>query len=358
MPTEVVHTQPTTDPTSPQVAAGRSRVPGERSSVWVLVYPATIPILVGLGVIIYSIVSSSSVRFAGPRERAVSNQGEIKGLAPEPAKAGLEAPKPTSPAEAKPAAAPLQREWTNTIGMKLVRIEPGEFLMGSSDLVSVALTYEKPQHRVQIGKGFSLGAREVTQGQYQEVMGQNPSSFKESNELPVESLSWLEAVYFCNRLSEREHRPTYYRINGEEVAIEGGSGYRLPTEAEWEYAARAGTKSIYPFGEDQRSLGEYEWYDANSEKKSHAGGGKRPNGWGLYDMLGNVLEWCGDWFDAKYYTISPVADPPGPAQGSLRCIRGASWSDVGNDCRPAYRGASKPGSRFSNLGFRVAAGQE
>ena len=217
---------------------------------------------------------------------------------------------------------------------------------------------EKPQHQVRITRPFFLGIHEVTQGQYQAVMGENPSQFKGSDDLPVEQVSWLDAVLFCNKLSEQEKKTPFYRINGREVTIAGGNGYRLPTEAEWEYACRAGSTTLYPFGDDMSKLGDHAWYESNSGLKTHPVGQKRPNAWGLYDMLGNVWEWCQDWYEDGYYRASPPADPPGPSEASYRVIRGGSWNDNARYCRPASRYGSAPEYRGDYLGFRVAAVQE
>ena len=208
----------------------------------------------------------------------------------------------------------------------------------------------------------------VTQGQYQAVRGNNPSQFKGSDNLPVESVSWLDAVEFCNRLNEREKRTPFYRINGKEVTILGGDGYRLPTEAEWEYACRAGSSTLYPFGDNARFLGEYAWYHENSENKTHPVGQKSPNAWGLHDMLGNVWEWCADWYEAKYYASSPPADPPGASGASNRVIRGGCCSprfcrlgrgffNFPRNCRSAGRFWLAPGFRRDYVGFRLALGQ-
>ena len=157
----------------------------------------------------------------------------------------------------------------------MVRIEPGSFLMGSTkdqvdQLIRLFpnfpgfkrewLDAEQPQHPVKITRPFFLGIHEVTQGQYQAVMGENPSHFKGSDDLPVEKVSWLDAVLFCNKLSEKEKKTPFYRINGTEVTIAGGNGYRLPTEAEWEYACRAGSTTLYPFGDEVGKLGDHGWY--------------------------------------------------------------------------------------------------
>jgi formylglycine-generating enzyme required for sulfatase activity len=238
--------------------------------------------------------------------------------------------------------------------MKLVRIEPGSFSMGRA---KAWFDDEQPQHEVQITRPFFLGIHLVTQGQYQAIMGSNPSGFKGSDDLPVEYVSWLDAVNFCNKLSEKDKRTPFYRINGTNVAGVGGNGYRLPSEAEWEYTCRAGSATWYSFGEDTEKLGEHAWYSGNSQSKTHQVGQKSPNAWGLYDMEGNVWEWCGDWYDQYYYASSPDADPPGPSKASARVIRGGSWSDSDLYCRPAVRNRSAPEDRYNNLGFRVAAVQ-
>ena len=199
---------------------------------------------------------------------------------------------------------------------------------------------EQPQHRVRISKPFYLGIHEVTQDQYRVVMGDNPSQFKGSGDLPVDQVSWLDAVTFCNKLSEMENQTPFYRIDGVNVTIVKGNGYRLPSEAEWEFACRAGSATLYPFGDDADKLGEYAWYDGNSGSKTHPVGQKKPNGWGFCDMLGNVMEWCGDWYGEWYYDASPPgSDPPGPPSASDRVVRGGGWSSNGSGCRPARSAA-------------------
>ena len=231
-------------------------------------------------------------------------------------------------------------------------------MMGSPDSDPYRMSDEMPQHRVQISKAFSLGIHEVTQDQYRAVMGDNPSRFKGSDDLPVENVSWLDAVLFCNKLSEQEKRTPFYRINGTEVTIAGGNGYRLSTEAEWEYACRAESKTLYPFGDEAGKLGDHAWYNSNSGSETHAVGQKQANAWGLYDMLGNVWEWCADWYDAKYYGSSPSADPTGPPEASYRVVRGGGWDSDPEGCRPATRNRGALEYRSYNLGFRVAAVQE
>ena len=254
--------------------------------------------------------------------------------------------------------------------MTLVRIEPGSFQMGTTkeqidqllrlfpDSKREWFDDEQPQHPVKITRPFFLGTHPVTQGQYQAIMGSNPSHFKGSDDLPVENVSWLDAVSFCNKMSEKDKRTPFYRINGTDVADVGGNGYRLPSEAEWEYACRAGMAGLFPWGDDIGKQGEHAWFSDNSDSKTHPVGQKCPNAWGLYDMLGNVWEWCADWYDEKYYASSPAADPPGPSEASYRVFRGGSWGDDAGYCRPAYRSRYVPESRISYLGFRVAAVQE
>ena len=231
---------------------------------------------------------------------------------------------------------------SNSIGMTLVGIPAGEFMMGSPDSASYAHSNEKPQHRVRITKPFYLGAYEVTQGQYEKVMGKNPSFKKSGPDAPVEGVSWDDAQEFCRKLSE---------LAGEK---EAGRRYRLPTEAEWEYACRAGSAEKYCYGGDGSRLGDYAWYSNNSDGMTHQVGQKKPNAWGLYDIHGNVWEWCVDWYGSGYYAISPMDDPAGPATGSYRVGRGGGWGGDADDCRSAYRLGPEPGSRGNFLGFRVA----
>jgi formylglycine-generating enzyme required for sulfatase activity/serine/threonine protein kinase len=234
------------------------------------------------------------------------------------------------------------RKIANSIGMTLVLIPAGEFPMGSSDADPGAFPQEKPQHKVRIARPFYLGATEVTQGQYQAVTGGNPSHFKGPDGLPVDSISWNDAVAFCAELNKREKGSL------------GGAIYRLPTEAEWEYACRAGTTTRFSFGDAAARLRDHAWFMGNSDNTTHPVREKPPNAWGLYDMNGNVSEWCGDWFDAQYYANSPDTDPPGPAHAAQRVIRGGSYGDNPRGERAAVRGARVPGRRGDRIGFRLA----
>jgi formylglycine-generating enzyme required for sulfatase activity len=231
-------------------------------------------------------------------------------------------------------------EITNSIGMKLVLIPPGEFLMGSPDSDLEAAAKEKPQHRVQITKPFYLATYEVTQAEYQKVLGINPSTFKDSGEdAPVESVSWDDAQTFCRKLSE---------LSSEQAS---GRPYRLSTEAEWEYACRAGSTSKYSFGDSEEELGNYAWYDRNAGNKTHPVGEKQANAWGLYDMHGNVKEWCQDW-DGPY-EAGPASDPLGPGSASRYVFRGGCWYRNGWFCRSADRDWGDPGRRDRDYGIRV-----
>ena len=234
---------------------------------------------------------------------------------------------PRDPFAPRDATIPTARRITNSLAMKLVLIPAGEFAMGSPNSDKDGRDNEKPQHRVRITRPFYLGATEVTQGRYRAVTGANPSSSQGSDDLPVEQVSWLDAVNYCNALSRKEGLPEFYRIDKGKVEVPDwtGPGYRLPTEAEWEYACRAGSTTRYCYGDDAERLGEYAWYVGNAEGTTHPVGGKRPNVFGLHDMYGNVWEWCWDSFDAKYFGQSPAADPLGPSQTADRVTRGGGW---------------------------------
>jgi formylglycine-generating enzyme required for sulfatase activity len=259
-------------------------------------------------------------------------------------------------------------EYENPIGMTLKRIPAGEFLMGSPADREGAEDDEKPQHSVRITRDFYLGVYEVTQAQYKDVMDNNASWFSatgggkdivaglSTDRHPVENVSWLDAVKFCNRLGAMEGLAAFYEIDGETVRVpdRARAGYRLPTEAEWEYACRAGKPTEYSFGDDASVFGSYAWFSGNSDGASHPVGEKSPNGFGLYDMHGNVWEWCSDWYDDGYYQRSPLIDPPGGSGASSRVSRGGGWSSDPRFARSANRVWFVPGDRDFNPGFRVA----
>ena len=256
---------------------------------------------------------------------------------------------------------------TNSIGTKFVLIPPGEFEMGSTKeevqrlldesrreatkwaeklshwYVNHALVAEAPRHHVKITKPFLLGMYEVTQAEYERVMGNNPSRFKGDPTLPVEMVDWDKAAEFCRKLNELPKEKAARVV------------YRLPTEAEWEYACRAGTTTRYSFGDDAAGLSQYAWWMESCGGRTHPVGRLRPNAWGLFDMHGNVSEWCSDWHDASYYAKSPTDDPTGPATGSIRVGRGGAWVHNAGYCRSAVRNLYEAGYRRYRLGFRVAA---
>lgn len=227
----------------------------------------------------------------------------------------------------------------------MVWINSGTFTLGSSGDEIEGAGNERPQVAVTFRQGFWMGSREVTQAEYLAVTGRSPSYFTGDPNRPVESLNWIEAVGYCAALTISEHLAG--RIPGNWV-------YRLPTEAEWEYAARAGTTTRFSFGNDPAGAGlaDHGWYFGNSGETTHPVGQKSPNAWGLYDMHGNVSEWCQDWFGT--YPSGPVTDPLGPASGSLRVFRGGSWFSEVIDCRSAARGNDVPDdSGHYIIGFRV-----
>ncbi len=259
---------------------------------------------------------------------------------------------------------PSPREMTNSIGMKLTLIPAGEFQMGSDESDTDARDTEfvvnpegeKQKHLVRITRPFYLGVTEVTQGQYQAVMGKTPSVFRMSDDLPVERVSWFDAIEFCIKLSDKETQQPRYRIEDKTVTFTGGYGYRLPTEAEWEYACRAGSTTRYPFGDDENGLGEYAWYHKNAGGKTHPVGQKRANVWGLHDMMGNVWEWCWDGYAVDYYKGSTVDDPHGATKSEGRVVRGGSWNGNPLASRSAHRAWFGREFRSDILGFRVALG--
>ncbi len=243
----------------------------------------------------------------------------------------------------------------NSIGMKFVLIPAGEFEMGSFPDAVDSEDHERPKHRVQISNPFYLGTYEVTQQEYQKVVGETPTGFKFDAALPVDSVTWFDAIRFCNAFSLRERLQPCYDIRGAEVKFfDKNNGYRLPTEAEWEFACRAGTTTRFSFGDDPAPLADHAWYNANSDNHSHPVGEKKPNSLKLYDMHGNVGEWCWDMYDERYYRTSPRKDPTGPTNGQKRVIRGAGWYRTLAMCSSAYRGFDPPLLKDRDLGFRVA----
>ena len=262
------------------------------------------------------------------------------GQAPPGRQAGEQTPKGKEPQDDG-------RTLADSVGMKLVLIQPGTFVMGSD------AGNGHPPHKVTISTPFHLGVHEVTRTQYKKVVGAEKARFEDSDR-PANNVSFHDAKYFCSLLSERE-----------------GLTYRLPTEAEWEYACRAGTVTAYSFGDDASALGDHAWFYDNSgetlpikvstnpdgtpatyvRRMTREVGQKLPNPWGLYDMHGNVWEWCEDLHGP--YDADHITDPTGPTQGKFRVLRGGSWHSTTDRCRSAHRGRARSSSIQDSHGFRV-----
>jgi sulfatase modifying factor 1 len=240
-----------------------------------------------------------------------------------------DSPQTQQPTKPVPADLPVIElpSFTNTLDMTFKEIPAGTFMMGSPDTEKDRQDDEH-QHKVTISKAFYMQTTEVTQGQWKEVMGTEPwkgkSSVREGPNYPATFVSWNDAIAYCKKLSEKESKT-----------------YRLPTEAEWEYACRAGTETRWSFGNGEKELDAYAWYRENTrdigEVYAHQVGLKTPNAFGLYDMHGNVHEWCHDYFEEDYYKQSPAKDPTGPTSGSSRALRGGSWGVFRRFSRSAVR---------------------
>jgi len=221
-------------------------------------------------------------------------------------------------------------------GLEMLLLPAGEFQMGSSH----GKQDESPPHKVRLD-AFLIDRYLVTQDEYEQMGLPNPSHFKGPTR-PVEMISWADAARYCNARSRAEHVEPCYDQDTSKCNFKA-TGYRLPTEAEWEYACRAGTTADYFFGGDARQLGDYAWFADNAAKQTHPVGQKRPNPWGLYDMYGNVAQWCNDVYAKDYYKNSPSANPHGPDDGDKYVLRGGAWNSSAGSIRSSYRVGETPG---------------
>jgi formylglycine-generating enzyme required for sulfatase activity len=227
---------------------------------------------------------------------------------------------------------------------EIVEIRGGKFIMGEKSEV------DAPPHEVEV-TSFCMDKNLVTQEQYERVMGDNPSRWKGARN-PVEQVRWSDAVRFCNKRSALEGLQPCYDLKTWACNFEA-NGYRLPTEAEWEYACRAGTTTRYFFGENPSKLAEYAWFEKNAGGHPRPVGQKLANAWGLYDICGNLWEWCNDFYKVDYYPEAPRKDPRGPATGQTKAVRGGAWRSSAENCRCGYRYNESPGYADVCFGYDI-----
>ncbi|MFC1650707.1 SUMF1/EgtB/PvdO family nonheme iron enzyme [Candidatus Latescibacterota bacterium] len=235
----------------------------------------------------------------------------------------------------------------SALSLRMVKIPSGSFIMGSEN----GAGDEKPVRTLALS-GFEMSSTEITQAQYESVVGKNPSNFKLDDNRPVERVNWNDAIAYCNMLSDKIGLEPCYNLSSGACDL-SKSGFRLPTEAEWEYACRAESGLEYSLGDGESALDRAGWYQRNSRDNTHPVGQKTQNNWGLYDTHGNVWEWCNDWYDKAAYGSKETNDPTGPASGSDKVLRGGSWIDSPKDCRSAKRRNFDPGKDYSDIGFRI-----
>lgn len=231
-------------------------------------------------------------------------------------------------------------------GVEMALIPAGQFMMGGEN----GEDDEKPARQVQVS-AFYMDVTEVTQESFQAMLGRNPAKWPGPDK-PVERVSWLAAVQYCNMRSTRDSFRPCYDLKTLKCDFTA-DGYRLPTEAEWEYACRAGTSTPWSFGSAAGDVGKYAWFKGNSGKTTHPVKGKPANPWGLYDMHGNVAEWCHDFYDERYYASAPAQDPRGPEAGEERVLRGGSWNVGEGSCRSAARFSQPPGLADVCFGYEA-----
>lgn len=256
-------------------------------------------------------------------------------------------------------------------GMKLRRIPTGKFYMGSHDSDEYSRNNERPQHRVHITKNLFVGVHPVMQNEFLSLMNFNPSTAVENELCPADSVTWYSALEFCNKLSEEEGIVPYYELSNvkrrtsgaiefADVNVIGGMGFRLLTEAEWEYACRAGSITPWCFGDNVEEVKKYAWYYDNAPAETQPVGGRKPNAWGLFDMHGNIMEWCQDWYGEFYYQqcSEEEENPVGPEDGVSKVLRGGAWQFGAESTRCAYRNSSTPDAASSVIGFRICRNAE
>jgi formylglycine-generating enzyme required for sulfatase activity len=250
-----------------------------------------------------------------------------------------------APPGSTPTASGIPKTIRTKTGIDMALIPAGECTLGDDR----SEKDEQPAHRVRLA-AFYMDVCEVTQGSFQAILGRNPSKAR-GPDRPVERVSWYAAVQYCNMRSAREGFTPCYNLKTLACDFTAG-GYRLPTEAEWEYACRAGTTTRWSFGDDPGGLARHGWFKACAEKTTHPVKQKQPNPWGLYDMHGNVAEWCNDHY-AERYAAAAAENPRGPAIGSERVLRGGSWMSDEDDCRCSARHSEPPG--FADVCFGYEA---
>jgi formylglycine-generating enzyme required for sulfatase activity len=248
---------------------------------------------------------------------------------------------------------PGKKSFSESIGLELVRIPAGSFTMGSPETFRAGQPNERPQHKVTLTRPFLLGKHEVTQAQWEAVMRSNPYTLDRSN--PFYNLPGM-----AKRITKPTHPATVSWNDAQEFikrlnAKEGHDRFRLPTEAEWEYAARVGTNTAYSFGDNEKELSRYAWHGEDFQTGgTHPVGQKEPNPWGLYDVHGNAWEWVSDWYGADYFARSVPVDPRGPSTGSGRVVRGGSWHVTSSGTHSSIRKEYEPDYRGISIGFRLA----
>jgi formylglycine-generating enzyme required for sulfatase activity/serine/threonine protein kinase len=297
---------------------------------------AQVPIALQSGIAVAAIVSYAAMRRAGARALPPSSNDRRATVKKPRADPRSASPAPDGNAESPGRDHLLpQKTRSNSIDMRFVMCQGGDFLMGDAEGAA-----DETPHRITLSQPFFIGEFPVTYGQWCRVMEERPDPQRDTN-TPMIRVTWTDAMEFCRRLTQFPQE------------LHAGRTYRLPSEAEWEYACRAGSTTTYPWGNERKQIADHCWYVANAGGRPQQVGQKMANQWGVSDMLGNVWEWCSDWYAEDFYLCSPPVDPVGPDAGSRRVIRGGSWGDSAGYCRPACRGKEPPENPGSGIGLRV-----